>query len=292
MDDKKLEGTGEATPTTTGETVAAAEEIKTEVAEVAAAVSETAAVSTDSVAEVASEPGRAFNIKAYAGMVAAILIIAGGLLFVLEKEGRINTGLFSGLITKLEASKPAANVNGAVIPLSDFKSSLLQLNQMSAAQGMDVTDAALSDQLKTQAIDTLVNAELLRQAAVEAGMTVSEEEVEARFSEIRDGLGGAELLAAKMAEFGVTEASLRRDIENEFLIQDLFDSKFNREEIEVTDEEVYALYEQAGGEAAGLPPLADIREQIEAQIVIDKEQAQIGVFIEELRSAAEIEILI
>ena len=120
----------------------------------------------------------------------------------------------------------------------------------------------------------------------------SAEQIEARFTEIQDGLGGAEALAARMAEFGVTEESLRRDIENEFLIQGLFDANIDSANLTASEEEIFFLYNQAGGEAAGLPPMADIRDQIEAQVIFDKEQELISAFIEELRADATIEVLI
>jgi hypothetical protein len=233
-----------------------------------------------------------FNFKAYGAMVLGILLIAAGLLFILEKEGRTTTGIFSGIISKMEAGKPAARVNDKEIPMSDFTSSFNQLLEMSATQGMSVSDPALVSQLRTQAIETLVNAEVLRQAAIDAGMTATPEQIEARFTEIQNGLGGAEVLAARMAEFGVTEASLRRDIENEFLIQGLFDANIDSTNLVATEEELNALYNQAGGAEAGLPPMAEIREQIEAQIIFDKEQQLISTFIEGLRAEATIEVLI
>ncbi|KKT80019.1 MAG: SurA-like protein [Parcubacteria group bacterium GW2011_GWF2_44_8] len=233
-----------------------------------------------------------FNFKAYGAMVVGILVIAAGLLFVLEKEGRTSTGVFSGIISSMEEGKPVARVNDVEILMSDFTSSYDQLLEMSSSQGMDVSDPALLEQLRTQAVDTLVNAEVLRQAAIAAGMTATEEQIQTRFTEIQDGLGGAEALAARMAEFGVTEASLRRDIENEFLIQGLFDANIDSANLTATEEELTALYDQAGGVEAGLPPMAEIKDQIEAQIIFDKEQKLISAFIESLRAEATIEVLI
>lgn len=292
MDGKKQEETTGVTIETTPENVV----IENDVVEPAVEV-ETTEPATDVVVEVTPEeivakPHAAFNVKAYVGVVALILVISAGLMFVLEKEGRISTGLFSGIISAIESKSPAARVNGVVISKTDFNSSLRQLNEMAAAQGADTTDPTLLEQNRTQAIETLVNAELLRQAAVEEGMTVTPEEIETRFTEIQDGIGGAELLAERMAEFGVTEVSLRRDIENEFLIQGLFDTKIDSTSIEVSESEITSLYETAGGAAGGLPPLEELREQIEAQVRFEKEQELINTYLETLRTEAKIEVLI
>src|SRR3989338_7858413 len=194
-----------------------------------------------------------FNFKAYGAMVVGILVIAAGLLFVLEKEGRTSTGVFSGIISSMEEGKPVARVNDVEILMSDFTSSYDQLLEMSSSQGIDVSDPALLEQLRTQAVDTLVNAEVLRQAAIAAGMTATE---------------------------------------NEFLIQGLFDANIDSANLTATEEELTALYDQAGGVEAGLPPMAEIKDQIEAQIIFDKEQKLISAFIESLRAEATIEVLI
>jgi hypothetical protein len=283
MDEKKQDDTSGIMPEAVPETVV------DPVVEVPTAPVESVEVTASAMPE--ASPTK-FNFKAYGAMVVGILVIAAGLLFILEKEGRTSTGIFAGLISSMEDGEPAARVNGVEIPKSDFTSSFNQLIEMSAAQGAVVSDEALVEQLRTQAIETLVNAELLRQAAIAAGMTVTDEEVDARFNEIQEGLGGAAALAARMAEFGVTEASLRRDIENEFLIQGLFDANIDSSNIVATEEELFFLYNQAGGTEAGLPPMAEIRDQIEAQIIFEKEQGLISEFIEDLRVEAEIEVLI
>ena len=278
MDEKKQDDTSGIMPEATPEAVEMS----------AVQVPEAEAATTEAVVASPTQ----FNFKAYGAMVVGILLIASGLLFVLEKEGRTSTGIFSGIISKMEEGKPVARVNGTPILMSDFTSSYNQLLQMSTTQGVDVSDPAMVEKLRTQAIDTLVNAEVLRQAAIEAGMTATEEQIQTRYTEIQDGLGGAEALTARMAEFGVTEASLRRDIENEFLIQGLFDANVDSTNIVATEEELVALYDQAGGAEAGLPPMAEIKDQIEAQIIFDKEQKLISAFIEELRAKATIEVLL
>lgn len=290
MDEKKQDDTSGIMPEAMPETV------ETPATDMSASAPEPVETMITPDEAVVAEPnaavGTKFNYKAYGAMVVGILVIAAGLLFVLEKEGRTSTGIFSGVISKMEAGKSAAKVNGTEISMSDFTSSYTQLLEMSAAQGMTIGDPDVEAQLRTQAIETLVNAEVLRQAAIEAGMTASAEQIEARFTEIQDGLGGAEALASRMAEFGVTEESLRRDIENEFLIQGLFDANIDSANLTASEEEIFFLYNQAGGEAAGLPPMADIRDQIEAQVIFDKEQQLISTFIEELRADATIEVLI
>ena len=239
---------------------------------------------------VASSTSRSVKKYILAAVVIAIMML--GLVFLLEKEGRISTGLFSAIISKSNNAAAVALVNGTKIIQADLTSSLDQLTQMAAAQGANTTDPALATELKTQALDTLVNGELLRQAALTAGIEASAEEVDTRFAEIEGSVGGPEALTAKMSEFSISEKSLRRDIENEILIQGLYETVIDPDRASVTEEEIIELYEQAGGEAAKLPPLEDVRPQIIQQIEQNRQQVKISEYLETLRSEATIEILI
>ncbi len=232
------------------------------------------------------------NKYTYAISFVILVIIGFGLVFLLERDGRINTNLFTGIIAEMEAKKPAAKVNGTVIPMSDLNSGVKQLSEAAKAQGQDAESEAAIKQFQDQAIDSLVNGEILRQKAKAEGFSTTTEAIDSRYNEIQTSIGGAEALVAKMAEFGVTEANLRRDIENEIIIQALFDSVVDKDSLEVTEEEIKGFYDQAGGAAAGIPPLEEVRDQIVQQIKQDKEQQQINDYVEKLKTDAKIEILI
>ncbi len=230
-------------------------------------------------------------VKTYGLAALALVVIVGLLIFGLEKQGRISTGIFSALTSSIDRT-PVATVNGKKIIKSDYDSSLQQLLQMAGSQGASTTDPALLSQYETQAMDTLVNGELLRQSALESGLKASRKDIKKRYNEIRDGVGGKELLAERMKEFKITKASLRRDIENEILIKGLFASVFVGDKAEVTDEEIAAFYNGLGGEGAEVPPLAQVKDQVIQQIKLDRQQQEAGKYIEELRAKAQIEILI
>ncbi len=232
------------------------------------------------------------NKYTYAISFVILVIIGFGLVFLLERDGRINTNLFTGIIAEMEAKKPAAKVNGTVIPMGDLNSGVKQVSESAKAQGQDVESETAIKQFQDQVIETLINGEVLRQKAMAEGFSTTTEAIDGRFNEIKEGIGGAEALTAKMAEFGVTEASLRRDIENEIIIQALFNSIIDESSLEVTEEEIKGFYDQAGGSEAGLPPLEEVRDQIVQQLKQDKEQKQIGAYVEKLRSEAKVEVLI
>jgi SurA N-terminal domain len=289
----------EPTPDTDTSAVSPSEEVVAEaVTEVATDTPDTAEVAAEAAApvaetvveEVASTPreGKTSNkaIRTYALAGLVIVVMGLGLLFVLEQQGRVSTGVFATLLDKQGAA--VAEVNDVKILQSDFESGLQQLLQEASAKGVDTTDAAVLAEYEKKALDTLVNGELLRQAALEAGLTATAEVIEARFSEIKEGVGGAEALAAKMAEFGITEKTLRRDIENEILIQQLLQTVLSEAEEETLSEaDIETYYEGLGGEAAGIPPLAEIKDQLAQRI---SEERIVTKYIDDLREKATIEL--
>ncbi len=273
MEDRKIEE-NVATPSTTG----GAE----------------ARVGDDVVANTSVKASKkSHSLLTYTIVALIVVVMTLGLIFLLEKQGRINTGLFTEIIAEMKAKAPAAKVNGVIIPNGDFESGVKQLQEMAKMQGIDITDETTIGELRTQAIDTLVNGELLRQSAIDEGMTSEQEAVDKRFNEISEGVGGREELDKKMVEFGITEEGLRRDIENEILIQGLFDKKVNKDSIEVSDTEVEDLYKQVtAGTGGDAPTLEQLREDIVAEIRNRKQQEQITAYIEELKGKAEIELFI
>ncbi len=64
--------------------------------------------------------------------------------------------------------------------------------------------------------------------------------------------------------------------------------------VAVSEEEITAAYAQisGGGPSVDVPPLAEIKTQLEAQLKFNKEQELVTAYITTLREAATIEVLI
>ncbi len=224
-----------------------------------------------------------------------ILIIGAGLTYALEQQGRINTGVFDKITAIVNPAPAAAVVNGTKISKADYDKNLTQLQTAAEAQGADVTDAGIQTEIKKQAIDVLVNTELLRQAAYAEGAMVTDEQIDARYEEIKKSIGGTEQLAAKMTELGITEPALRKDIEGEILIQGHLSKAVDTSKITVTEKELTDAYAQISSTAATgvtIPPLEEIKTQLEAQLKTNKEQELVNAYITKLREGASIEVLI
>lgn len=234
-------------------------------------------------------------IKQYAIATLVILVIGVGLAYALEQQGRLSTGVFDKVESLVNPEPAAAIVNGTKISKADYDKNLTQLQTGATAQGMDVNNESLQAEIKQQAIDVLINTELLRQAAYSEGALVTDEQIEARYQEIVTSIGGEEQLAAKMAELNITEPALRKDIEGEILIQGHLSKAVDTSTITVTEKEVTDAYAQISGTAGAgvtVPPLEEIKTQLEAQLKTNKEQELVNAYITKLREAATIEVLI
>lgn len=227
-------------------------------------------------------------------VLAFAVVLAMGLVlwFFMEKDGRISTSVFSSITERLENSQPAAVVNGIDIPKSDFESALKQMTANISMQGLDPNDPTVQSELRTQTVESLVNTEILRQEALKKNIAVTDEQVEARYQEIATGIGGEETLKTRMQELSVTEEMLRRDISNDILIQAYLEQVVDLSGVTITDEEIAQLYEEAGGSAGGLPPIEEVRPQVEAQLRLQKEQELVSKYVETLREGASVEVRI
>lgn len=265
-----------------------------EVVGIAEAPTVTAETTTTTV-PAQSDASKKQMIKQYGIATLVILIIGVGLVYALEQQGRLSTGVFDKVNTLVNPVPAAAIVNGTKISKADYDKNLTQLQTAAAAQGADVASESIQGEIKQQAIDVLVNTELLRQAAYSEGALVTDEQIEARYQEILTSIGGEEQLAAKMTELNITEPALRKDIEGEILIQGHLAKAVDTSKIAITEKEVTDAYTQISGTAAAgvtVPPLAEIKTQLEAQLKTNKEQELVNAYITKLREAATIEVLI
>ena len=254
----------------------------------------TTPVSTPATPAPAETPGATAGVwKGYAIAAFIIAIMGIGTWYVLERDGRVTTSIFTGMVDGIRNTDaaPALRVNDVEITNARLQIAINQITQNAQQQGADLADPEVQTLIREQAVDMMVNTELLLQAAAADGITVTEEQIDTRVGEIETQVGGPEQLAVELANATITMEQLRDDIRTEITVQELLTGVVAAETITVTDEEVAALYEQAGGEAAGNPPLADIREQVAAQVQSQKEQEVVQNYLQSLRINAVIEEL-
>lgn len=227
-------------------------------------------------------------------IILGLAMVAAAWFFMSNNDSAINGATVDGMQLEMDGDPddPVAIINGQTITRAEFNRIRQQVVQSVQQQGMDINDPQVQSQINAQATETLINTELIRQAAAAAGASATDAEVDARYAEIVEAVGGVEALQASLAQLGLTEESLRSDVEQELVIEQYLEENLDRDSLAVSDQEVNELYEMSGGAEAGLPPVEDVRPQIEQQILANKEQELIGELLEQLRAEAEIELLI
>jgi hypothetical protein len=105
----------------------------------------------------------------------------------------------------------AARVNGAPLPLTLYEQEKRRCEQGRTGAGLDPAECG------ALALQSLIEQKMVEQAAVAAGITVAEGEVEAALAEIVNGLGGPEAYAAWLAANLYTDEEFRDALRRERL---------------------------------------------------------------------------
>lgn len=190
-----------------------------------------------------------------------------------------------------------AVVNGTDISRDDFTAAYEAQFPQAATQSQFTGQDLDQDLLRTTVADNLVSTELLRQEADERGVEVTDE---ARAAAIEDlltssGLGSEEELRAAFAEQGLTEEEFDSQLDDQVRLDTLLAEEAG--DITPTDEEIQEAYDAAvaqqeatGDTTTPVPPLEDVREQVEQQLVGAKTSEAAQALIAQLREGAEITV--
>jgi len=194
--------------------------------------------------------------------------------------------------TENKDSEVVARVNGVEINREAYDRSLEQLRAAYVAQGIDVSTATSSELLKEQALEALVNRELIVMAAEEKGLTVEKTTIDTEYQNTIQGAGGDEAFAAALAASNLSEAMVREDIENGLLIQQYLATELHINDLTVTDAEVEAYYNTVKATNPEVPPLTEVSAAIQSQLLTAKRDEVVNTALQSLRADAEIEVLI
>jgi|GEM_PF-2150114 len=244
-------------------------------------------------------PENPVELKPKKGKHLAIWLGSAGLVVVLGLGFLFKDSLFGGSINPDNGtvegveSQAVAVVNGKSISRKSFDVRFSVVTGQLGSQPVSpeqVNDEANS-QVKSQVLDDLINSELLFQAAGLDGFVASAEEVENQYQNILAQARGEEALQARLAVNGISLDFLRQDLAEQITIQKYLNEQLKGQDFAVTEEEVKQSYYQAASTNQGLPPLDEVRDQVESSLVNQKKNSAITAHINTLRQNAEIEIL-
>lgn len=225
------------------------------------------------------------------GLVLLALLVAGGY-YLMTQNGQTGDSSDNATVGSENNEEPVATVNGEVIVRKQFNDRVQEFVNNARAQGLPTDNAELMAQIESQALDTLINTELLLQKAVEANIVATSEAVDEAYNRAVESFGGEAGLSEALAGIGFTSEELRQDITDQLAIDAFLEQATDLTTLAVSEEEVSAYYDEISATASELPPLTEIAESLRNQLLTQKQQQTIVEFIESLRAEANIEILI
>lgn len=193
---------------------------------------------------------------------------------------------------KFDKGTVVALVGDHKIYEKDYLESASMIEQNATAQGANLADAAIKDEIKTQALDILINNVLLLNAASKVGITASDEDIQKKYDELAAQLGGPEALKTEMAKVSLTEEKLRSNIRERVIADKYIESVTDIENVSVSDQEVADFVKTVTSGGQELPPLDQVRPQIEAQLKGQKQQQIVSDLLAKLRSETTVDIKI
>ncbi len=225
---------------------------------------------------------RLLGMKKIIGIIIiGLILVAGYILVTKEKEPTITT----------ERNAVAATVNGETITGDEVR---VQIERITSYQGTRFFDMNDEDRQRvySEALDTLIKAEVLAQTVRGAGVSVSSEAIDASISAFAEAMGGLAALEATLEREGKDLRDLRQEMKESLLNQAYFDSILPLGEITISEEEIVSQFntwvKNAEASQEPVPTFEEARPIIEAELRGLEREVQIRAHIDELLSAADI----
>jgi peptidyl-prolyl cis-trans isomerase SurA len=231
------------------------------------------------------------NIK-IALIVILVALLTAGAVFFLRGEGSLP--FMDSMVANMESKKVVALVNGEKITQGDIDEIIARM--------LPSQNGGIDDATKMQIIEDVVNMRLLLQEAKKEGLSVSDEEVKSEIDALIVQVGGEDAFMEQVESIGFTRSKLEESFKEELLIQKYIDSRNEEGPVVVSEEEIQNAYNEAvafsqsagenGSEMQAIPPFSEVRDEIEAQLIQQKQLEIISEYVETLRESADIEIKI
>ncbi|ESU31812.1 hypothetical protein G3A_14540 [Bacillus sp. 17376] len=184
-----------------------------------------------------------------------------------------------------------ATVDGKGISKKDYEKELDVMKATYEQQGMpaDQMDSKQKEELEKSVLDQMINAELLLQTAEKDGVSIEDKEVDAELEKIKTNFEDEKQFEEALKKNEMTEKELKSQLKKQMTVNKYLDSKIG--EVEATDEEIQAMYDQykqmAQAQKQEPEELEKIKPQLEQQVLSGKENEKISKLVEDLRKENE-----
>lgn len=194
-----------------------------------------------------------------------------------------------------------AEVDGEEISGDEFSENYEAQFQQLSMQSQMTGEEPDQDEIKQQALEMMINSELLVMEAEEQGFTASEEDVDEYLSTMAEenGMDSPDALVEQFEEQGLDEERVREDVHKEVLMEQVIETIDAEEPSEDEVKEMYdmqveqleAMNEQAGeeGQEQEVPSFEELKPDLEEQAAQQKENEAVEAHLDDLREDADVE---
>lgn len=228
------------------------------------------------------------NFKKWLGLALSLLLATA----------LIGCGDLGDVEDGVDEEEAVAIVNGEMVPKDDFDELLemrMQMYEMEGPMGEGEEAAEMKEMLKQQTLDELIAQTVIMQNAEEAGITAADEEVDEEYQLLKDQYEDEEFQSALEAQ-NLTTESLKENIAYQLVIhqfvEEKVDEKLGEEVLEVSDDEMKAVYEQYSTQMDDLPDFEEMKPQLEEMVQQEKMQEVTAEIVNDLVEKSDIEILL
>lgn len=193
-----------------------------------------------------------------------------------------------------------AEVDGEEISGDAFSKNYEAQFQQLSMQSQMTGEEPDQDAIKKQALEMMINSELLVNEADEEGYTASDKDVDEYLSTMAEenGMDSSDALVKQFEEQGLDEERVREDIRKEVLMEQVIETVDSEEPSEDDLQEMYdtqvdqleTMNEQMEeGQEQEVPSFEDMKPDLEEQAAQQKENEAVQAHLDGLREDAEIE---
>lgn len=198
------------------------------------------------------------------------------------------------IIQDLDA--PVARVNNVEVSRKSFNLAMSGLANSTQLSKVDTTKNDIQNKMRTEALNAVIEAELVVQKAKEMNIAVSPIEVDNEIRLIESELGGHAEFLTLLNKIGITEQDMRNDIERQLLITAYENKIYDKSKDVITETDIKMFYEALRDkyleQGSIAPDLEIVREKVKEKILERRQQIRLEEEAAKLKTTAKIEILI
>ncbi|ABR48337.1 conserved hypothetical protein [Alkaliphilus metalliredigens QYMF] len=201
---------------------------------------------------------------------------------------------FTACAATEEEVEVVAIVNSQEIRRVDFESVVentkLYYQQQFGIDFQSEDDKGLIALIEEDALNNLIEQELLLQSTLERDYQVSKDELNYEIEQIKSQFESEEEFSMALEVNQLTLALLEEDIANEIMLRQYIQDEVG--DPTVSEEEMMAMYDEYSETMEDLPSFEEIQPQLQEEIKYQKFQASLWELLETLKAEGNIEILL